>query len=79
MNDSIYVVDANGYDLARLDSEADARLISAAPDLLEELNSMLKDFVDDLSGWGYDEDDIADHPQVKAARAAIAKAKGDGA
>ena len=57
--------------------EANARLISAAPDLLAALDSLLKTFVDDLSECGYDEDDINDHDGVKRARAAISKAKGE--
>ena len=59
------------------DAAANARLISAAPDLLAALDSLLKTFVDDLSECGYDEDDINDHDGVKRARAAISKAKGE--
>lgn len=49
--------------------DANARLIAAAPDLLEALKAVLPE------GWG--DDDTMDHiPGVKQARAAIAKALG---
>jgi hypothetical protein len=49
--------------------DANARLIPAAPDLLEALRGVLPE------GWG--DDDTMDHvPGVKAARLAIAKATG---
>ena len=49
----------------RLQDEANARLIAAAPELLEALQGMLD---------GYDDDYTHDEPPCKAARAVIAKA-----
>ena len=43
--------------------------------LVEALDGMLKVFIEDLGECGYDEDDIADHDQVKRAVAALAQAK----
>jgi len=51
--------------------EADARLIAAAPDLLEAL-SELADLVDEILSGEYEPDSFTTQP----ARAAIAKAKG---
>lgn len=53
------------------DSKANARLIAAAPDLLAALEM----FVDQYQGSGQDEREL--RPEMIAARAAIAKAKGD--
>ncbi|WP_041862712.1 hypothetical protein [Bordetella petrii] len=56
--------------------EANARLIAAAPELLDALESLLPMLAD----W---HDEFPDHvgdkegPAIKAARAAIAKAKGE--
>ena len=58
-------------------AHANMHLIAAAPELYEALNGLLKVFVEDLAECGYDEDDIADHDLVKAARAALAKARGE--
>lgn len=58
-------------------TEADAQLIAAAPDLLEAL----EDLADDISER-FDMDDRSTNPGMKrameAARAAIAKARGEG-
>ena len=59
-------------DSPRLGNPADARLIAAAPDLLEALESMLQSFLITQSL----EDYPIDAPCNKA-RAAIAKAKGE--
>jgi hypothetical protein len=50
-------------------SEADARLIAAAPDLLAACEAMLVE----LDEW---EQELGRHPACDLARAAIAKAKG---
>ena len=66
-----YGVNSDGTDLF-----ANARLISAAPELLEALESLLPMLAD----W---HDEFPDHvgdkeePAIKAARAAISKAKGE--
>ena len=50
--------------------EADARLIAAAPDLLEALDGMIKAYDDGVQpGWA--------QPYLRAAHAAIAKARGE--
>lgn len=68
----------NEHRAAKTDpASANAHLIAAAPCLYKALNGLLKDFVEDLAECGYDEDDIAGHSKVKAARAALAKARGD--
>jgi len=54
-------------DVDQDEQEANARLIAAAPELLEALNAMMD---------GYDESYTQDQPPNKAARAAIAKATG---
>ena len=51
--------------------EANARLIAAAPDLLEALQGMIDYFI------GGSIDDYSDTETMQAARAAIAKATGD--
>jgi hypothetical protein len=55
---------------------ADARLIAAAPDLLASLEAVTKHYVDlincgDCGNWNPEDED-----PIKAARTAIAKAKG---
>ena len=68
------VVDANSLGIchttyAPTGAEANARLIAAAPDLLEAL----KEIVDAADGAGWEQLD----PSFKKARAAIAKATGE--
>jgi hypothetical protein len=59
--------------------EADARLIAAAPELLEALQDLLEDHVRTL-GYVYDQDDDPEESAlVRFARAAIAKATGSAA
>ena len=68
----------NEHRAAKTDpAAANAHLIAAAPELYESLEGLLDDFVDDLLVCGYDEGDIDDHSKVKAARAALAKARGE--
>lgn len=55
-----------------LSRSADARLIAAAPDLLEALDGMLMEFNEKMAGVTHDE--LA---AIHAARRAIAKAKGE--
>lgn len=58
-----------GYTLTKLDcGEKDARLISAAPELLAALEGLLNALPSATT-----------HPAIKAARAAIAKATGEAA
>jgi len=57
-------------------SEANARLISAAPDLLEALKSLLW-YVDQLEMVVYSADDNGTHEEVAKAKAAMAKATGE--
>ncbi len=59
--------------------EANARLIAAAPELLEALEGLLKDYIQVFSDHPAIEPDWnpEDSALVKRARAAIAKAKGD--
>jgi len=54
---------------SHINDAANARLIAAAPDLLDALRWTLESLIDDYEGWN-------DMPVVKAARAAIAKAEG---
>ncbi len=64
-------LDADGFS-----GEANARLIAAAPDLLEALLGMLA--IDQENHQrGHDDDDVC--KEVQTARAAIAKATGGGA
>lgn len=51
-------------------SEANARLIAAAPDLLEALRAMVRDFGD------CEQEDMDGADVIKTARAAIARAEG---
>ncbi len=68
--------DAKPHASLGTDKEADARLIAAAPELLDALADM-------LSGWRYIRETYGDLGGVgwdraeKAARAAIAKARGE--
>ena len=52
---------------SHINDAANARLIAAAPDLLDALRWTLESLIDDYEGWN-------DMPVVKAARDAIAKA-----
>ena len=62
-----YEQGGEGYTLTKLDcGEKDARLISAAPDLLAAIEGLLNALPSATT-----------HPAIKAARAAIAKATGD--
>ena len=54
-------------------TEANARLIAAAPDLLNALEAVLNEFAKDGHGGEFED---GEHPYVDAARAAIAKATG---
>ena len=69
--DVYHHLDADGFS-----GEANARLIAAAPDLLEALLGMLA--IDQENHQrGHDDDDVC--KEVQTARAAIAKANGGGA
>jgi len=46
-------------------------------EMVKALDGLLKVFVEDLAECGYDEDDIADHDRVKAARTALSRARGE--
>lgn len=63
-----------------LTEQANARLIAAAPDLLDALGDMLEAYAPgaDHSVAGSPAGENVLHPAVKAARAAIAKATGGG-
>ena len=63
-----YVAEYLGVDCGVIDNMADARLIAAAPDLLEALENLLK-VHEGEGGTQYNSADMA--------RAAIAKAKGE--
>lgn len=58
--------------------EANAHLIAAAPDLLAALELALYDFDTWGEVWQSDDDDGVNFPAINAARAAIAKARGEG-
>jgi predicted RNA-binding protein Jag len=59
-----------------IQAQANARLIAAAPDLLEVLQSLLQSVKHDDAGDGYAEI-VVSTEDVQTARAAIAKATGD--
>jgi predicted RNA-binding protein Jag len=59
-----------------IQAQANARLIAAAPDLLEALQSLLQGIKHDNYGDGYAEI-VVTTEDVQAARAAIAKATGE--
>jgi len=67
-----YVVDPSDHEgrYGPIYREADARLIAAAPELLEALQEALDD-------WGFDKPDCVRLEWADKARAAIAKAKGE--
>ena len=65
--DGRYVMDGNNASHARVRREADAALVSAAPDLLEALQALIHEDGGSLAH-------SAEHPKCVAARAAIAKA-----
>jgi hypothetical protein len=58
----------------RYERDANARLIAAAPDLLEALK-YCRDLLEDVNGFDYRPDDVAAN-EWAAVRAAIAKAEG---
>ncbi|MBW3095668.1 hypothetical protein [Pseudohoeflea coraliihabitans] len=60
-----------------LPAEANARLIAAAPDLLEALEGLLAKYTELVSSGDCGSWDPEKESEVIAARAAIAKAKGD--
>ena len=72
---NLMVVDAEGYYIAeamgrtKKNMEANARLIAAAPELLEALEKL-------CNRWQGDTELYAHGEEIKAGRAAIAKAKG---
>ena len=66
------VAQANGYRIDRETVAANARLIAAAPELLEALEQMVSVFLDTEGRHGESKNDAMD-----AARAAIAKATGE--
>jgi hypothetical protein len=61
-----YTIQGDGWTLCEVDLLPDARLIAAAPELLEALEGLLNALPSATT-----------HPAIKAARAAIAKAKGE--
>lgn len=67
----VYSGDNGGY--GAIGSEADARLISAAPDLLAALHLVLASTLMEADGHDWR---TCDQPSCKIARAAIAKAEG---
>ncbi|HEY8343348.1 MAG TPA: hypothetical protein VIK75_10220 [Calditerricola sp.] len=74
---------AEGPDVASFCTLADARLIAAAPDLLEALQTLLGDYRDLLQDYseerekdGWDAIAEDDAPAIAKARAAIARATG---
>lgn len=58
-------------------TEANARLIAAAPDLFEALVLLLQDYVSLSEEYGLDLIGSDRDPEVARARAAIAKARGE--
>ena len=69
---NVAIIDGCGCcDSPWLSSEADARLIAAAPDLLEALTEMEEHF------RGYQDDDGFSKAMFKQVRAALAKATGE--
>ncbi len=66
------VIDPIALDIAETD--ANARLISSAPDLLNALQMFLDEYANGSTGCDQDREA---RPEVKAARAAIAKATGN--
>lgn len=75
---SVAVVDdlSEGQDGAEFETEANAHLISAAPEMLEALEQFMEEYVElvnsgDAGFWNPEDED-----KVKVARAAISKAKG---
>jgi hypothetical protein len=71
-----YVQDSDGRDgqwVAEVANEANARLIAAAPELLEALKGLMGDHAAESRRRGFQPDDFLNY---LAARAAIAKATG---
>lgn len=54
-------------------TEANARLIAAAPQMFEALKELVEDYADLCATIGYREEEIA---EIKVARAALAAARG---
>ncbi len=68
-SDRICIITAEN--VGRSEQGANARMIAAAPELLEALEGIVSSLVDQ------DDEGLIEHaPQIEAARAAIAKAKG---
>lgn len=59
-----------------VECQVESHLISAAPDMAEALDALLARQIEWLKEAGCDEQEIADDPLVIAARAALAKARG---
>lgn len=60
-----------------IDDEANARLIAAAPDLLDALERLFEHTAMIHNGWGEIDNTKEANSAIRDARAAIAKAKGD--
>lgn len=73
-----YIADVNGTDASQDEECCNARLIAAAPDLLEALDKITKEYIFTRGQLNGDfEDDLVDVLCIKNARAAIAKALGE--
>lgn len=65
------------FEMTPAEAEANARLIAAAPDMLEALEGFVEMYVDFAESGDAGFFDAEETPQVIKARAAIAKAKGE--
>ena len=74
--DGTKIADDETYYPAPLDPR-NAHLIAAAPDLLAALELALSDFDNYGEVWQSDDEDGVNFPAINAARAAIAKARGE--
>ena len=74
-----WYVSAEGIDgmVAIVNGEANARLIAAKPETLEQRDELLEALVDLLNWVDPNENFVGLHMEVDMARAAIAKAKGE--